>query len=84
VPSLDVRPSCNAAAAEIIASNTLQSCLWDEQNARDQLVKRWTEFNSTDRADCMRTTMNFDPAYTELLTCLEMARDAEKLPKNLY
>jgi hypothetical protein len=84
VPNLDVRPSCNAAAAvEMTATNTMQSCLSDEQNARDQLVKSWTEFNSTDRAICVRTTMNFDPAYTELLTCLEMANDARKLPTNL-
>ena len=85
VPTLDVRPSCEAAAAaEMIVSNKMQSCLTDEQNARDQLLKRWTKFNSTDRATCVRAAMNFEPTYTELLTCLEMSRDARKLPESLY
>ena len=85
VPNLDVRPSCNgAAAAGLVASDTMQSCLSDEQNARDQLVKSWRGFNSADRAECVSTTMNFDPSYVELLTCLEMSRDARNLPEELY
>jgi hypothetical protein len=27
---------------------------------------------------------DFEPTYTELLTCLEMASDARKLPEELY
>ena len=46
VPTLDVRPSCLAAAkAEITTTNRMQSCMADEQNAHDQLVKTWTKFN---------------------------------------
>jgi hypothetical protein len=32
----------------------------------------------------LRTMMDFEPTYTELLTCLEMASDARKLPEELY
>ena len=53
-----------------------------EQDAHDQLVKAWTEFNIADRSSCVRTMMDFE--YTELLTCLEMASDARKLPEELY
>ena len=55
-----------------------------EQAAHDQLVKRWTKFNKADRAACVGTMMDFEPTYTELLTCLEMASDASKLPEQLF
>jgi len=28
--------------------------------------------------------MEFEPTYTELLTCLEMANDTRKMPEELY
>ena len=85
VPTLDVRPSCLAAAkAEITTTDRLQTCMADEQSAHDQLVKTWTKFNGADRAACVSTMMDFEPTYTELLTCLEMASDAGKLPEELY
>ena len=55
-----------------------------EQDAHDQLCEDWTKFNSADRAICVCTMMDFEPTYTELLTCLEMASDASKLPEQLY
>ena len=85
VPTLDVRPSCLAAAkAQITTTDRMQTCMADEQNAHDQLVKTWTKFNGADRATCVSTMMDFEPTYTELLTCLEMASDARKLPEQLY
>jgi hypothetical protein len=85
VPTLDVRPSCRAAAAaQTTSTDRMQTCMADEQGAHDQLVKAWTKFNIADRAACFRTMMDFEPTYTELLTCLEMASDARKLPEELY
>jgi len=85
VPALDVRPSCQAAAAEQITSvDRMQTCMADEQDAHDQLVKTWTKFNIADRSTCVSTMMDFEPTYTELLTCLQMASDARKLPEELY
>jgi hypothetical protein len=85
VPTLDVRPSCLAAAkAEITTTDRLQTCMADEQSAHDQLVKTWTKFNGADRVACVSTMMDFEPTYTELLTCLEMASEAGKLPEQLY
>ena len=50
VPVLEVLPSCHATAAEEVAiSDRRQACVTSEQNARDQLVKRWTAFQSADR-----------------------------------
>jgi hypothetical protein len=85
VPTLDVRPSCRAAAAMAVTTkDAMQSCMADEQNAHDQLVSEWTKFNGADRATCLGTLMEFEPTYTELLTCLEMATDARKMPEELY
>jgi hypothetical protein len=82
VPTLDVAPSCRAAAAAQM--NRMQTCMNEEQGARDQLVKEWTKFTVADRSSCVSAMMDFEPTYTELLTCLEMANDARKLPEELY
>jgi len=56
----------------------------DEKNAHDQLVRQWTKFNTADRTTCLDLIMEFEPTYTELLTCLEMATDTRKMPEELY
>jgi hypothetical protein len=85
VPALDVTPSCRAAAAtEVVQADRMQTCVESEQKARDQLVKEWTKFASADRARCARSIMDFDPTYTELQTCFDIANDAKRLPGDLY
>ncbi|HEY7296840.1 MAG TPA: hypothetical protein VH684_02795 [Xanthobacteraceae bacterium] len=82
VPKINVQPSCKAAAGGIIGlKQDIQTCLKEEQNVHDQLVKEWSQFRPADRASCTRlATMSGGGTYTELLTCLEMMRDARKLP----
>jgi len=85
VPTFDIGPSCHAAAAEeTMVSDRMQACVSSEQDAHDQLVKRWTTFQSADRPRCVGMLLDFDPSYTELLTCLEMANDVRKFPEELY
>jgi hypothetical protein len=85
VPMLDVTPSCRAAAAAQVAhADRMQTCVESEQKTRDQLAMEWTKFTSADRSRCVRLMMDFDPTYTELQTCLEIANDAKKLPEDLY
>ena len=85
VPTIDVRPTCQAAAGGLIGvKQDIQICLEDEQKVRDQIAKEWTQFRADDRASCTRlTTMSGGGTYTELLTCLEMMRDARNLPNEL-
>jgi hypothetical protein len=55
-----------------------------EQNIRNQLAKEWTKFRADDRATCTQlTTMSGGGTYTELITCLEMMRDARMLPNEI-
>jgi hypothetical protein len=84
IPSFNVEPSCRAAASGSIGiKQDLSACLEDEKGAREQLAKEWSGFASEDRGLCTRLSKTGgSPTYTELLVCLEMARDARKLPKD--
>jgi hypothetical protein len=83
VPTFNVEPSCQSAASGSIGiKQDMSSCLADEKGAREQLVKEWSGFNAADQGLCTRLSKTGgSPTYTELLVCLEMARDARKLPK---
>lgn len=80
VPKLDVTASCRGAAAASAtdAKGTMQNCLDREQKYRDQLVNRWLQFAPADRVKCTKAVAAFEPTYSELLTCLEMAQDLKK------
>lgn len=85
VPTIDIAPSCRAAAKVSTAGmqQDYESCLSSENAARAILVKQWNSFLAADRGSCYRLTTTGTPGtYTELLTCLEMKRDARKLPDN--
>jgi hypothetical protein len=77
VPTFNVTPTCHAAAANTPGS--FDGCMRDEQNARSSLVTQWSEFRGADRSSCTQETRSFNPSYVELLSCLQMARDAAKL-----
>jgi len=85
VPNLDVGPSCRAAASGSLGiKQDLDNCLKTEQDARAQIAKEWNEFTGSDRTTCVGlSTLGRQATYTELLTCLELMRDARKLPKDV-
>jgi hypothetical protein len=82
VPKINVAPSCKAAAAGYAGlTQEFESCVRSEESAREILVKGWNSFSAADRDSCYRLTTTGTPGtYTELLTCLEMRRDARALP----
>ena len=79
-PTLDVTPSCNAASrGAISAGRDKESCLSDERAAQDVLIKGWSNFNAADKIQCVGSVRTGGPAsYVELLSCLEVMRDAKK------
>jgi hypothetical protein len=83
VPTFDVTPSCRAAASVTGASqDRLQTCMQSEQRARDLIVKHWDQFTAADRRNCALTaSVGGSPTYTEMVTCLEMARDTRNPPQ---
>jgi hypothetical protein len=85
VPTLNFTPSCRAQASGALGvKQDIDICIRSENQARDQVAKQWNQFPAGDRSSCTNlTTMgNIGGTYTELLTCLEMKRDARKLPKS--
>ena len=58
-------------------------CEEAEQQAHDELATEWSQFAAADRAMCvgMSGAGSVNPVYTELMTCLEMARDSEQSAK---
>jgi hypothetical protein len=79
VPSFDFSSSCRAAATMTPA--TLDSCMNDERSAREALASQWPQFAAQDKAYCDQSArMGGMASYVELLTCLQMARDARQLP----
>jgi hypothetical protein len=81
VPKLNIEPSCKTAGVEGMAlGRTTQSCLNDENGAKDQLVKDWGSFSAADKSHCLSmVSTGGSPSYVELLSCLEMSRDAKKI-----
>jgi hypothetical protein len=87
VPAIDVEQVCEGIAqqggvsfrdANIAVEK--KNCLDSERAIRDQLVKQWSSFSAADKAACTNeATMGGESSYTELLTCLEMARDVRTL-----
>ena len=79
VPDLNFEPICReSGAANLAGKDDMRDCLRAEGAARDALAKQWSQFASADRARCMRlSTSNGSASYIEVLTCLEMDRDAK-------
>jgi hypothetical protein len=79
-PRLDVTASCSAAArGAISAGRDRESCLADEDAAQDILAKTWRDFNADHKTQCVgNVKTGGPPSYVELLSCLEVMRDAKK------
>jgi hypothetical protein len=83
VPQLDVEPVCKGIAEhggvtfrDPRVAQEKKNCIESEQAVREHVVKQWSSFSADDRTHCIKvTTMGGLSSYTELFTCLEMARD---------
>ena len=87
VPDLNVEQVCDGIAKQggvtfrdpAIAQEK-KNCLDSEQSVRNELVKQWSKFARTDKTSCVNESrMGGESSYTELLTCLEMARDVRAM-----
>jgi hypothetical protein len=55
VPDLNFEPICREGLGETLGGkDEFQICIKDESAARDALAKQWSEFQSADRARCIR------------------------------
>ena len=78
VPTFNIHPTCDGASVGI--SGGPDVCMRSEQSARDELANKWAAFPAADRTRCVQlTNMTHMPSYVQVITCLEMARDARQL-----
>jgi hypothetical protein len=87
VPKFDIARGCRVDSADAYDVNaglnaTIKRCVADEKQALTQLQAQWTQFQGSDRSQCIQETNIGDtPSYVELLTCLQGAKLARQLPK---
>ena len=85
IPTLDVNPVCHGIAmqGELEAGlqrTNFEQCVKSEQDVREQLKKGWSTFTTADKSHCVNLAKTGgESSYTELLTCMEMARDVRAL-----
>jgi hypothetical protein len=81
VPALNIGPGCEASvAAAVTPGRDAGACKRDEFTARDKLKQEWPRFTAEEKSSCVaQTNLGGLPSYVELLTCLEMAKEASKL-----
>jgi len=59
---------------------TFDQCMKAEQTDRETMIKEWPTFSASDKAHCIaEAQMGGESSYTDLVTCLEMARDVRAL-----
>ena len=85
IPTLDVNPVCHGIAMQGeleagLQQTSFQQCVQSEQDTREQIKKEWSTFTTADKTHCVSLAKTGgESSYTELITCMEMARDVRKL-----
>jgi hypothetical protein len=84
-PTLDVAPVCHGITQqsdlqEGFRDVTFDQCVKAEQEDREAMIKEWPTFLPSERTHCIaEATMGGESSYTDLVTCLEMARGVRLL-----
>jgi hypothetical protein len=79
IPIFDIGSHCRDVAQRAAPIGDKNICVRQEQRARNELAQQWDKFTAADRQHCLNLTRMGEPTYTQLLTCLELARDARRL-----
>jgi hypothetical protein len=87
IPKLNVDPVCHGIARQSAAPSerggpdlAFSQCVKSEQAMRQRLVKEWPTFVVSEKTSCIEDETSAQyPSYTDLVTCLEMARAARAL-----
>ena len=87
VPAISVEQVCQGIAEQggvtfrdTGTAHAKKECVDSEHEVREKLTKTWGSFQAADQSHCVRETrMGGESSYTELITCLEMARAVRKI-----
>jgi hypothetical protein len=87
VPAFDIERGCRVDSTQAFdlstgLNETVKRCAADERRARAQLRTQWPRFRAADKMQCIgEADIGGTPSYVDLLTCLQLAKDAAQLPK---
>ncbi len=80
VPAFDISRSCRldlAATAGLTVDQSSKTCIGDETRARQRLVRQWSKYSASSKAQCIpQESIGGTPSYVSLMTCLEMGQRA--------
>ena len=86
VPDLNVDPVYHGIAQQAANPSekggpdlAFSKCVQSEQAMRQKLVNEWSTFLPTEKTNCIGDQMGGMASYTDLVSCLEMAKDARQL-----
>jgi hypothetical protein len=86
IPDLNVDPVCHGIAQQAANPSekggpdlVFSKCVQSEQAMRQKLVNEWSTFLPTEKTNCIGDQMGGMASYTDLVSCLEMAKDARQL-----
>ena len=86
MPDLNVDPVCHGIAQQAANPSekggpdlAFSQCVQSEQAMRQKLVNEWSTFLPTEKTNCIGEQMGGMASYTDLVSCLEMAKDARQL-----
>jgi hypothetical protein len=82
LPKFNVEQTCRRAGeVSVSLGRSAGDCKRDEEDARTKLQQDWAQYSPQQRTSCRRlSSLGSEPSYVELLTCLEMAKQAKELP----
>jgi hypothetical protein len=87
IPKLNVDPVCRGIAQQAWTPSesggpdlTFKRCVQSEMAARRKLSREWSTFAPATKSNCVASETSASlPSYTDLISCVEMARDVRKL-----
>lgn len=82
-PNIDIQKTCRESSNALTgltesSKQDLDSCISDEQAARDQLTKNWANYSAFAKSACINPK-EYLPGYVEWQSCIEMTRDVLKM-----
>ena len=86
-PTIDIQKTCRESSSALVGltgndtQDTFNSCMNDEQTARDELVKDWANYPALAKSTCINPK-EYLPGYVEWQSCIEMTRDVIQLRKD--
>jgi hypothetical protein len=83
VPKFNVEQTCRRVGeVSVSLGRSARDCKRHEDDARSKLQQDWAQYSPAQRTGCVRfSSLGSSPSYVELLTSLEIAKQAKQLPE---